>query len=90
MTMAVLILVFPTTPGYDNGLENPAGYPLLAIVGGVLRCAGIPYPEAPVGPRGVLMGYPWINRLLSVNLEPGLPAIITPCYFDPNSAGELP
>jgi Na+/melibiose symporter-like transporter len=41
MAMVVLILVFPTTPGYDNGLENPNRYPLLAIAGAVIAASAI-------------------------------------------------
>ena len=36
--VAVLVVLFPSTPGYDNGLLNPQSYPLMASVGAVWVC----------------------------------------------------
>lgn len=41
VAMAVLILLFPSTPGYDNGLLNVGRYPVLAIVGAVVAFGAI-------------------------------------------------
>jgi len=38
----VLVVIFPSTPGYDNGLLNPERYPLLASVGAVWIAITLP------------------------------------------------
>lgn len=36
LAMVVLVVIFPSTDGYENGLLNPDGYPVLAFAGATL------------------------------------------------------
>ncbi len=38
LAVFVLVVLFPTTEGYDNGLLNPAGYPAMALMGSAFIC----------------------------------------------------
>jgi glycoside/pentoside/hexuronide:cation symporter, GPH family len=60
LTALFIRLFFPETPEYRNGLLNPAGYPQVALVGGLLMLVSIGYaawgtrdriPHLPSPPR---------------------------------------
>ena len=38
LSMLVLLVFFPTTEGYENGLVNPSGYPAMAMIGATFVC----------------------------------------------------
>ena len=38
LSVFVLVVLFPSTEGYENGLLNPDGYPALALVGSAFIC----------------------------------------------------
>lgn len=38
LSVFVLVVLFPTTEGYENGLLNPDGYPALALTGSAFIC----------------------------------------------------